>query len=74
MFAGGFQFVLAGLVFFGRKALTERVPGGDEGRAHSVVLGHERVEFRAVLANVHRERSFVVHDVVGLGEGLQQFG
>jgi hypothetical protein len=23
---------------------------------------------------VHRERGFVVHDVVGIGEGLQQLG
>ena len=69
----GFQFVLAGLVFFGVQGLTEWVPGGDEGRAQDFVLGHERFEFRAGLANVHHERFFVLHDVVGIGEGLQQF-
>jgi len=30
-----------------------------------------RFKFRAVLANVHRERCFLVNDVVGLVEGLQ---
>jgi hypothetical protein len=34
------------------------------------VLGHERFECRAGLANVHHERGFVLHDVVGIGEGL----
>ena len=63
-FEAGFQFVLAGLVFFGGQVLAERVLGGDEGRAQSVVLGHEGFEFRARLADVHRERCFVVHDVV----------
>ncbi len=72
LFEVGFELVLAGLVFFGVQVLTERVPGGDEGRAQGVVLDHERFEFRAGLADVHRERGFVVHDVVGIGEGLQQ--
>ncbi len=38
------------------------------------MLSHERFEFKTGLADVHHERSFVVHDVMGLGEGLQQLG
>jgi DNA-binding XRE family transcriptional regulator len=53
--------------------LTERVPGGDESRAQGVVLSHERFQLRAGLANVHDERGFVMHDVMGFGEGLGQF-
>ena len=60
----GFQLVLAGLVFFGGQVLTERIPGGDEGCAQGVVLGHERFELRARLADVHGERRFVAHDEV----------
>jgi len=32
-FEFGFELVLAGFVFFGRRVLTERIPGGDYGRA-----------------------------------------
>jgi hypothetical protein len=53
--------------------LTERIPGGDEGRAQGVVLGHERFELRARLADVQGERGFVVHDVIGFGKGLDEF-
>jgi hypothetical protein len=41
------------LVFFGGQVLTEWVPGGDEGRAEGVVLGHEVFEFRSGLADAH---------------------
>jgi hypothetical protein len=68
----GFELFMAGLVFFGGQVLTERVPSGDEGRAQGVVLGHELFEFRAGLSDVHHKRRFVVHDVVGVCEGLQQ--
>ena len=74
LFEVGFELVLAGMVFFGGQVLTERVPGGDEGSAQGVVLCHERIEFRAGLADVYHERGFVLHDVVGIGEGLQQLG
>lgn len=54
--------------------LTEQVPAGDEGSAQGVVLGQEGFEFRAGLANVPRERGFVVHDLEGIGASLQQLG
>ena len=66
-----FQLVLPGFVFFVGQLLTERVPGGDEGCAQGEVFGHERLEFGARLADVHRERRRMVHDVIGLGVGLQ---
>jgi hypothetical protein len=35
------------------------------------LLGHERFEFKAGLADVHRERQLVMNDVIGLSESLQ---
>jgi hypothetical protein len=35
---------MACFVFFGGQVLTERVLGGDEGRAQGIVIGHERFE------------------------------
>jgi hypothetical protein len=70
-FKVGFELVLAGFVFFGGQLLTERVPSGDEGRTQGVVVGHEHFEFRAGLADMHHERGFVMHDVVGISESHQ---
>lgn len=71
--SASFALVLAGFVFFGQEVLTERIPGGDEGRAQGVVHGHERFEFRAGLDNMHHERGFVMQDIVGLRECLGHF-
>ena len=70
----GFQRLLPRFVFRVAQLLGKRVPCGDERSAQGLALGHQLFKVRARYADVHRERRFMVDDVVGFGEGLKKFG
>lgn len=70
----GFQRLLSRFVFRVAQLLGKRVPCGDESGTQGLALGHQLFKVWAKHADVHRERRFMVDDVVGFGEGLKKFG
>ncbi len=73
-FEAGFQLLLSGFVFAVTELSSERIPGRDVHSVQDIAVCHQLFQFRAGLANIHRERLFVMDDVIGFGEGLVEFG